>query len=233
MIVEFVGIPGCGKSTIARAMEMVCADSGETVTMYQNPLKRNLFFKICQSAYIVMVSLFERKTRSILSKIAKIQIHLLWENGIKAYKSMPFLFKILLIFRYCGGLKEDNIIIIEQGVFQYLSSALFKMRYAKKIIKDFVSENMLTSENWHVVFCDIEIDECMNRLKNRKNGLSRIEKYPQSQWEQELRDQMIRYEDIKRICLFMFEKNVCLSTTNVSPDENALIICKRIGIICE
>lgn len=230
MVVEFVGIPGCGKSTVARALQERCTDEGKIVTMYRNPLKSGIIFKLCQSMYIVLISLFEKESRSILKKIVKIQIHLLQMNGIRAYRSLPFLFKILLIFRSCIIEGKNNMIIIEQGIFQYILAALYRMQYSKKVIRDFVSGNILISKDWYVVFCDIEIDEDMNRLKHRKNGRSRIEKCPQSQWMQEIEDQMKRYEDVKKMCLFTFEKNIHLSTTDVPPDENALIICKKIAI---
>jgi hypothetical protein len=228
MVVEFVGVPGSGKSTIAQKLQVCYEDNKRKAVLYKNPLKGNIAFKIICSIYILSWCVVNIKARNMLIKIIKLQKNLFLMNGTKSFCNSIYLFKILVVYHSCMIKKNSNVIIVDQGILQYVLSSIYKLKYSDKLILDFVKDNVINKEEWYIVFCNLNDEEIIKRLNGRTNGKSRIEKLPETEWENAVKEQLEKYNNIKKISLENMEKAFEISTKDSSPVEIAQIILKKV-----
>lgn len=173
-IIELVGVPGCGKSTTIRNVIEKLTGSGIKV-LFINDLfvsKPELIKGAVQG--IIRYSNDTQRERDA------------WKQFVAGIKEVPLRIKTKidwferLQFLYCYNLiakinSDYNFILSDQWIFQHALSVLHD-----KPIKEHVEAiqrldfevYQLFSNQYHVILCDLTIEENVNRIQNRKHGQS-------------------------------------------------------------
>lgn len=232
IVIEFCGLPGCGKSTISRKVFNFLRRENINVIEYRNPLNGCVIRKTFQAVYYLIKSVMYKRSRILVKKVLTMFTRLATMNGPKIFKNFFYFYKIIIIYAaYLALEKKENVevLLIDQGIAQYLVSVVFRQRYTNAVFADFFMENVFADKKWNFVFCALDIEENLNRLKKRKNGKSRIEKCPVNEWKSELEQQS---EDIEAVqwCCEKFKLNNIVISTLLEPNQNVEYIYKNMEI---
>ncbi len=165
-IIEFNGLPGIGKSTITNCLEELCIQKGVSFyrSYYRKPINRRAFsllFRPSLFRFLPSILLYAKKQK----------------GGTRKYK---YVIGTLAIVRQYVDFKKyvkNGILVLDQGIIQDFIS----IAHASRIVNvGLTSTIMKKFKKHHIQFtridCDLSVEEVFNRLRNRSNGGSRIEK---------------------------------------------------------
>lgn len=234
-VIEFNGVPGCGKSTICMNLYENYLQDGKKVIYYCTPLKRNIMVKAIQCGFVLLKSLIIKKHRKLLSAIINFGYVLFKMNNdkLEVLKSMYRLFKILIIADYClkkEKLNQAKIILIDQGIIQYIVSALYRVKFEYKDVDVFLSGINTFTDDWYIVECSVETSVLLNRLKKRSNGGSRVEKLQYRFWEKELTDLQDILNNLRQQYNKRIKNRINIDTTINQPADSAKMIMNKIEV---
>lgn len=162
-IIELCGIPGAGKSTLIKNLKQSNPDITFLTRddiLCQNKLIRhyNTFFQL-----VLCKIGFEWKELKPIYRF------------ISEYPNHEIIFEVRLIdlFRKLRKRRNRNeVILLEEGPIQYLSSIPFDVRL-KNSENLYDSVDLLDAEKYIIVDCQCEIDTSITRLKHRSKGSDR------------------------------------------------------------
>lgn len=165
-IIEYFGIPGCGKSTLCKSQ------------------KTGLSENVATSSDISK----EMNCTGILSKIACIPWHVIIPI-LRLYVSFPFagfrnfpFYRILIkkefIYTFIKKYSNYNTVCIDHGMAQsVLGLVLCNINAYNQKIRDIVCDILSKSLSNKIVFCSVMPETAFSRMRNRKNHpLGRLEK---------------------------------------------------------
>lgn len=151
-IIELVGLPGCGKSTLI-----------------ENALSNTDRPYVQRNELIGMpVSSRERKSRKNRIRQISVLFFLYLKSRKKQEKKYYSRLLNLLDRLYCYQKKDnDAVLLLEEGIFQYLSSLAFDEDIAvgpglERMIKEIISDFDIV-----IVDCIIPVRESAKRIRNR------------------------------------------------------------------
>ncbi|MBE6257007.1 MAG: ATP-binding protein [Prevotella sp.] len=165
---ELYGLPGAGKSTLANIIIYELRAKGYKVGAWDDVYYRcpNVIFK-------------QSLKREMLFHINKYKLFFwCW----KAYKNCKnpnraFYNKLLILTHQLLMVAEENnydIVILEEGAIQYISSLRYLEDFSDdkdyKRISRYLNKRLII----YPVFCNIDIAECMSRVRNRGYGSKRF-----------------------------------------------------------
>lgn len=234
-IIEFNGVPGCGKSTVCQEMyQYYKENTDQRIIYYENPLHKNIIVKFSQCFYILCKALIVKKQRKFLLSSLHFADMMLRQNGlsINILCQLQYIFKTIIIADYCEKWKRDNrtdIILIDQGITQYIVSALYGIKYKRESIGFFFSEICFYSDDCYVIECIADIKRVVNRLQKRENGKSRIERLCCEKWEEELLQQRKIFDDMRQEYSKYIKNTIRIDTTENLPYENSQIVIAKAG----
>lgn len=165
---ELYGLPGAGKSTLANIINSELRAKGYKVGTWDDVYYRRPNVKFKQSL-----------KREMLFHLNEFKLFFwCW----KAYKNcknpnQSFYYKLLILTHQLLMVAEESnydIVILEEGAIQYISS----LRYLEDFSDDKDYERISRYLNKRLiiypVFCNIDIAECMSRVRNRGYGSKRF-----------------------------------------------------------
>lgn len=165
---ELYGLPGAGKSTLANIINSELRAKGYKVGTWDDVYYRRPNVKFKQSL-----------KREMLFHLNEYKLFFwCW----KAYKNcknpnQSFYYKLLILTHQLLMVAEESnydIVILEEGAIQYISS----LRYLEDFSDDKDYERISRYLNKRLiiypVFCNIDIAECMSRVRNRGYGSKRF-----------------------------------------------------------
>ncbi len=171
MIVEFVGLPASGKTTVAKSVFNECNSSDRSVTypLYTLYEKTWLYRNIIKSAGVLSFAIYNPK------KIINL-LHIIYKANQSSYYVM---FKLLFNFTYymrCYSIhsKTNNIVIYDEGFIHNIWAVMYssgKICTASDM-KEFIRFGCLPDV---IVKIDCEISTVLDRLLTRKSK-TRIER---------------------------------------------------------
>lgn len=224
IVIDFNGMPGCGKSTIAKELYNNLVNVGK-VNYYCNPLSgKKPWKKIGFFFYYLFTGMGDAASRKLLAHLVKLEYHLMKKNGRKGLRSLEHFLKVYLIYRYYKEQRSKNcsILIIDQGVTQELMSGILVYQYDKEKIKAFFDQLDIFTD-WMLVEVELELESNLKRLSMRKEGKSRLDHVSQEETER-----MVQCYSEGLTCVRTsyqcFDHIVKLDSTLASPKENAQII---------
>lgn len=172
IILDFFGMPGSGKSTVARELHQKLSQCGYNVKNLSYCIDNSCVIKrLCikflySLVYTLCHPFFVRKLTRIISI-----------NDMGGFKeAVKQLVNITYKMYFLNNLEGYDYIILDEGICQMIVSALY---YSNEDITIYpLLEYLLNHVSKSIVFVYLSVDEkiVFNRLENRMNENSRIEK---------------------------------------------------------
>jgi len=172
IIIEFVGLPGAGKSTVAKELFEKLSD--KYIVKYANKFWAEPSFKSIKN-----------KIRLIPCSLRDLKVLLLIIYN--CFLIQPFNFSriwrgILLYFtiKKTLHLKKDNcsdFLLLDQGIMQDLVSLSIPRNPAQKINHESIIKLVNLTNNYIVVWFEINKNESLKRIKKRKSNMSRFDSW--------------------------------------------------------
>ena len=155
MIVELCGLPGAGKSTLLN----------EFIT-------NNLHLKIWTREEIYDGRKIERTIRYLVAKKlgigADVKLYRAIKNFSQQYPSCTEryekrLFGIIVVLKK----SSKKLVVLEEGLIQYVSSIAYKEELCENNTFEEIMSIIHMFDEYKVVYCDLDIEECISRVKKR------------------------------------------------------------------
>ena len=164
---ELYGLPGAGKTTLANILISELRAKGYKVGTWDDVYYRRPNVKFKHSL-----------RREMLFHINEYKLFFwCWKAYRNCKEPNKLFFNRLLILTHqlLMVAKENNydIVILEEGAIQYISSLRFLEDFSDEKDYQRISRYLNKRLIIYLVFCNIDIPESMNRVKNREYGLER------------------------------------------------------------
>lgn len=165
-IVDFFGLPGCGKSTLVKCLKEIYSDRVRIATIYDlvEDIKKESFCKklasispvnlLCAVIFRLTVPFDEkRKDRSIKSWL---------KQGV--------------LYNYAKKYSCYDLILVDEGNIQnFVKYERGEDLHNKKLFVKACKQYMLTSPVSMYVYCGIDIELANERIVKRNRGIGRID----------------------------------------------------------
>ena len=213
-IIELCGIPGCGKSTLINAaLRQDCLSHTNIAT------RQDIYFFRCKN---------KKKATALFRTFAKIKNYKIYVNILiinrrysKDIKCLKYAVQFMMLLSQIQEVIKSNIYeiaILDEGIYQYISAqadnTVFK---ADKQIHCVIDEVRNSLKNWSVFYCDIEVDDALERISKREGSSKR---FSASKSHVELKDLLEkRKNNIDYLC--SIKSDLSLDMNN-NIDENAI-----------
>lgn len=229
-IVEFNGLPGCGKTTIADELYEYCKSKGISVCNFKTSLKGNMFQKMTQEIGVLFRAVLHQETREILLSGLRFLCRICKRNNLDVIKQYIYLNKITIILDFCLSNPDYEVILIDQGLVQGVVSFLYENQYQIEDMQPYIKEISKVLRDWYVVECMIDMEQVLQHLHSRKNGKSRVDRLDDSQKVIKLQCQNKIFRDVRQVYGLILHKVIRLDTGNIDKSENAKKIIEFLGV---
>ncbi|MEN6460260.1 MAG: hypothetical protein ABFC94_02675 [Syntrophomonas sp.] len=174
IIIEFFGLPGSGKTTLANMFADKLEQSGYSIqkSIYRINNECNTIARLLIKTYTTLCF-----TLNNFPFIYNLFSFIYEEKNI--FRNLKDIIKqwinICFVLNYINKGNETDIVIADQGVIQAAISISF---YHKNIDLNSIIKRLISqiSKNQVFIYVHVDIEKDLKRLKNRKNGKSRLEK---------------------------------------------------------
>ncbi len=216
IILEFNGIPGTGKTTIANELSKLLEHEGFSVKlMYYHRIWERYhypFLIIPFSPHLYkLVCMFSNSIKPFRKRTHQSSVLFFVRNYIKAQK-------------YC----DSDFLLIDQGIVQDLNTIAWLDRlldFNKKKLSTVIEAIKKKGVLFHRIDCLNNIELSMERIKKRPPKNHYFEDIPSEQLNEALLTQSANFNYIRSICNeVLTNQKVITIDTSLLPKENALII---------
>ena len=166
-VIELFGFPGSGKSTISnklvenlKANNIIVVAPKRTIDKELNSFNR-YFIKIIFSLKALLI--FNIQLRFLIYKIIKMN------NGITLFKQLINVLYTLSFYN------QKDLIVLDEGIIQALVSASY-CQPDSNVIELLNCLPQLVKEQSIFIYVEIDKDICIQRIQNREDGKSRLDK---------------------------------------------------------
>lgn len=174
LYLEFNGVPGCGKSTICKALLDELNKYNFRYYDYQN-----LFLNFIKKRMWKMQALF------MLLNINGIRILYNTHKAVNQLglsrdnrKFVPYLILTQLLITYFGKKYSDSILVSDEGIVQYVISMLYDQKITNETHLDCTITEILSMSNYvDMIAINVEIKSelAISRIREREDGKSRLD----------------------------------------------------------
>ena len=222
MIIEFNGLPGMGKTTVAQTLNRELSynyDVKLKYRLYESKVRRLFSYLVDGSAYLY--ALTYRYTK----------------YSTKHYKrdNLKYIQVLIAYYRmYRSFLKKhpNDILIVDQGMMQ----ALVSIHYDNMIISTQYAERIfrfLNKKNITVAFVNCENDRAIavQRIKERNTVDGRLDVCSAEEREKVLDVQLYNFDVLRAACSKTMKecKNLNINMNN-DPERNSLQLMEQLGL---
>lgn len=181
MIIEFYGVPGCGKSTAAEIVEKKYLSNRTIYSSYEIieeiKQKKIKHYRILEKTIPQKPTIKELIELFIYIKDKKAIFYWckLWVMLKASFSFFVRSLEIMALYQFCEENHKDDIIIIHHGIIQNLISFVYinPIPSIEKFSK--YATNIIFKEISYI-HLGIEVDSALIRLRNRKNQHGRLPK---------------------------------------------------------
>lgn len=216
-IIEFNGLPGTGKSTIANYIESILKGQGYVVyrEYFCNQHQRNnksLFFSMRWLLLIAKICLLSLSIKPLKNRI----------NGIIAFV------KYLRMYYVFYKIETNAILITDEGIIQAITSIFHLDRIeddsiVKKILNLVKDRGMLIFR----VDCKSDVELSSSRIEQRGLTGARLDSLEPKKRIDALMTQAANLDVIRSLSSEALYWSAIAVDTSLSPEYNAQIICER------
>ncbi len=168
LVIEFTGVPGSGKSTIAHLIGEKIEKNNLRVFYYDQYFSRTSHKRFLQLKNILFNIVPFTKYFFLLLKLTK--------KCKKDYLSIKYILASLLNY---GGKyilyrsRKYDYVIVDQGIIQEIESITCYIKGEKNynLLYQFIHDNF----NMLIIDVNVELNEALSRINKRKAGASRID----------------------------------------------------------
>lgn len=206
-IIEFYGLPGCGKTTLSDTLSLKYKMNEVKVAVI------NDVTSLCSFLHVMRVF----RLRDLLAFIGLFFYYL--KNGVAFnYAFAPF--RRLLIYRCIKKYSDYDYVFIDHGVIQSFVSALYELRGTFEIDNDSKYRRFLTVVPVDkYVYCKISSEKSYERIKIRdRKDSGRLDQKPQKTLLELLSAQCDQFDSFDRL-LYDMKKAVYSINCNGTPEE--------------
>jgi hypothetical protein len=164
MIIEFIGLPGTGKTTYSNELANRLKKRGIDVKCYKDVVmidkSSNIWFlKYIYKYLIFMVLNFQMFIPIIYLCIKK-------PKFLTKYRRLIFLFKLIYFVKYSEN-KQRNLILMDQGLVQYLWSLFwYENNIDEKFVEKFIKRFRY---NYKIILIGTNKNLLFQRIKSRND----------------------------------------------------------------
>jgi len=222
-IIEFNGVPGTGKTTIAKAL----LELEKEILVYEKLKKKYMH---------------RNKFKTIYYLFAYGDIKILWLLFLLILKSKPIeletfyrirnIYSIVVMYSIINKKYNNKVIVMDEGIIQALVLTIYNKNYINYKRYNKLVETILNKyNNLHLVNCKLELNEIIKRYKNRnrskdKHILSKSQKELYLITKRRKESNEYIWNLLKK---FNFNKNINLDA-NSDIQNNAKLIYKQFVI---
>jgi len=172
MIVEFVGMPGSGKSEICRRVKaLLCADGYAVRTPVERATRMALLSRV--AAKTAAICAFALRHPIIFTTLFyNLRIVRNSSTKRKGFPAFNFLF---VAAATSAGKTMDSVVLIDQGLMQATAALVYSVGAGPALIKLWTSTAAAGLESDMTVFIDSSDEEIVKRLSSRQVRESRVE----------------------------------------------------------
>lgn len=165
-IIELVGLPGVGKTTISKKLSLYLENMGYTVYNREDILYPNLINNI---HYRFICLLLKPKVYMMIIKALKIyKLYGKGSNRFLYFEKFLYLYERIRWFVYSKAETNDKtILILDEGIIQYLSSIPHDSSIASHANEYRISEVKDIYKKTLIVNCFQDFDTVIERILNR------------------------------------------------------------------
>ena len=186
-IIEFFGLPACGKSTLVTQLKKDFTDKGKTVTEIAQMQK--LYRNAPLSQKITAFSV--KKCFRYLSAFSCLKRYGSWKWYLKNCK---FCIDTSQQYRWAMKYAESDYMLIDHGIIQNIVSLQNGHMMTEKYKKAVICALSAEKELWAVTECRVAITTAMERIRKRDRNVGRLDS--------------VRHDDEKLVSMYEKEKKV-------------------------
>ena len=180
MIIEFYGIPGCGKSTLSESLYKIISKkrSNKNVYYYSDILKEynskyRIKFCCCQKYIWLVICELLFLFFYINNKKALISLIILAIQLKSSFMYFIRSLEIMAIYQYIKKTHDNDIIIVDHGIIQNIISLVYmhKIKNTAKFLSRVIN---VIENNTYYVFIKTNPNISCKRIRNRQNQHGRL-----------------------------------------------------------
>ena len=173
IIVDFYGLPGCGKSTITKGVYEKLKKLEIDVNLFnkneyleENKIKKNYFkdyirLLLPHNLNFMFEIIFNMKKYKKNQKILKQDLkERIWKE-----------LRLVILYDKLAYTKSDSVILVDQGIIQDFSDYLMFRDITSEIIEKYLKKYTQSKNKFIFVNCEISVNESINRIKSRNRKI--------------------------------------------------------------
>ena len=156
VIIEFCGVPGCGKSTTVDKLKDILLKKSTKVIDRKYLDREYLSNNVNINYYLSLLSIKQKRNiKNVMMCLEK-------------YSDNYYYKKAALLLLALNKNKSDNFVcVLDEGFIQYLSSIFFDEEIDKEIdVSDFF-EYIKECFDWRIIHCECDVATAGNRIMSR------------------------------------------------------------------
>ena len=165
LIIEFVGLPGCGKSTVVESILPILQN--EKVIITRSDFSRTIGIMRrypILAPFVTMYYLTKPKYRELKSNLFRFAL----QFPIKKQGLIYVVYVIVLYELIQKNINRSKIIILDEGIIQFLSSIPHDISIDNNILLHNLVLNLKSVLGYFLfVECDLSIETVIERIKKR------------------------------------------------------------------
>ena len=173
IIVDFYGLPGCGKSTIAKGVYENLKKLQIDVSLFN----KNEYLEECK----IKKNYLKDYIRLLLPHNLKFIFEIIF--NIKKYKKNQKVLKydlkeriwkelrLVILYDKLAYTKSDSVILVDQGIIQDFSDYIMFRDITDDVIENYLEKYTQSKNEFIFVNCEISVNESINRIKSRNRKI--------------------------------------------------------------
>lgn len=226
ILIEFNGLPGCGKSTVCKKLEKLLKENNKLVCDYAS------YYKEISTSDFWRIKLLIGELKYGVFKICIYFIGLFFsipKRTVYDFKYCVFICMNYFAIRRLLRKNIDDIIVSDEGLMQYMFSCFYDRTITNTYFIQKILELVeIELPGFLIVNAILDDEKIVKRIQSRSNGMSRIDKEDDKSLKNILKIQRKNLEIIKNCGINI--KSFTIST-ETDPEIVAEFVWKKIGII--
>lgn len=216
-IIEFNGLPGTGKTTIAEALMDQMQEKGKRCikTLPDKGLIKSILYSLLHPSCLILIYLLNRLQKQNQSFSQK-------------FSSAYLVLHYYQMYMKCERSNSADYLIIDQGIIQALISMAHLAEMHASATMGKIARTILSNVSFLEVDCMINKDIAFERIRNRKSAGSRLESLDDVSLKSAYRVQAGNFRVVRSLFGECSSHNVISLDTSDNISDNVSIILNRL-----
>lgn len=214
-IIEFFGIPACGKSTMVESLLKL--QHKIKVVSYESLSKEFLNASVIKKIHsIPLIDIIQ--TLRLAKKIK-------YKRNNYYFKRLFSLWKVLICYKFALLYSRYDLIYVDHGLAQSIISVIGGSELKSELFFYSIAKSLLFRQNnVQYVYCNVDIDTALSRLKSRGSHKGRFnQKDDITTLKKEYQKEIFRFDNLSMICPNCIHINTNNSINEIVENNRFLI----------